>query len=114
MVDVRSIAILVAIIASIGQEEGYYSIKNLSRRNNNPGNLRNTMGFNGVVVDGYAHFATPLDGWEAAVALYEKHRDKGDTLEQFVYMWAPPTENNTEAYISLVEQLSGVKRTEKI
>lgn len=82
-------------------------------RNNNPGNIRSGQRFLGEVgVDsyGFAVFDKPENGIRAiAVDLLTKMERAVDTVREIITRWAPPKENNTEAYIRAVCVALGVK-----
>jgi len=96
----------------------------LAERNNNPGNLR-FIGQPGAVKGegGFAKFATQQEGFLAmanqlksygagtsAAAGYKKLQ----TLEEIISTWAPPNENNTEAYINFISKKTGIGRNQQI
>lgn len=66
---------------AIANMEGYFKPGTLAQRNNNPGNLR-TWGAR-PVVNGYAYFDTPEQGWDALRRQVERNIGRGLTLEQF-------------------------------
>ena len=82
-------------------------------RNNNPLNIRRSkdqwQGMKKTQSDSsFCQFETFEDGWRAAFVLltrtyYHKYR-----LYTIVSKWAPPGENNTEAYIRNVARLTGI------
>lgn len=80
----------------------------LGVRNNNPGNLRQ-WGDMPRDARGYAMFPTPEAGLAAAVKnLRAQQQVHGlNTIESIVSKWAPPSENNTAAYISDVVKRTG-------
>lgn len=86
-------------------------------RNNNPLNIRrNGDHFQGEVVPGsdreFKQFTTMAYGYRAAFVVLGTYLAQGrNTIEKIIRAWAPPTENNTEAYINTVEKRSGVGRT---
>ena len=86
-------------------------------RNNNPLNIRrNGDHFQGEVVPGsdreFKQFSTMAYGYRAAFVVLGTYLAQGrNTIEKIIRAWAPPTENNTEAYIANVEKRSGVGRT---
>ena len=86
-------------------------------RNNNPLNIRrNGDHFQGEVVPGsdreFKQFTTMAYGYRAAFVVLGTYLAQGrNTIEKIIRAWAPPTENNTEAYIANVEKRSGVGRT---
>lgn len=78
-------------------------------RNNNPGNIRDTgAGWQGATgSDGaFVTFDTPEHGIRAiARTLKTYYYDRNiKTIAGMVYRWAPPGENDTEAYIASVAQ----------
>lgn len=87
-------------------------------RNNNPGNLRSSefKGTVGVDDGGYGKFDTPESGLRAMaknlLAQQEKHGL--NTVEGIVTKYAPPSENNTAAYISTVAKAIGVGPADKL
>lgn len=83
-------------------------------RNNNPGNLRDTAtrwrGETGLNDDpAFEEFDTPEDGIRAlALLLVNYQRNLGlRTLRQIISRYAPPNENDTEAYIRAVSTATG-------
>ena len=77
-----------------------------SWRNNNPGNLkygewRNARRDGAIGMDrgGFAIFPDIKTGTEAQYKLIKKWQRENLTLEQFVYKYAPPNENDTKRYI---------------
>ncbi|MCC7579579.1 hypothetical protein H8V75_11650 [Enterobacter roggenkampii] len=84
-------------------------------RNNNPLNLRAT-GNRRRDKDGFAQYFDPDEGWGAArnqLSLYYT-RDKLDTVQGIISKWAPPSENNTKAYIDQVSKSMGVGANDKL
>lgn len=85
-------------------------------RNNNPLNLRfipdPARAWNGQTGNdgGYGIYATPALGVRAASKQLQKdYADKGGTtLGDLITIWAPPTENNTAAYIADVADRTGL------
>lgn len=89
----------------------------LSYRNHNPGNLRKSqfaIGERG----GFAVFENDIIGFMAmAWDIHAKARGNTvtglngeSTIADLIKVWAPPIENDTEAYISHVELLTGMSR----
>jgi hypothetical protein len=79
-------------------------------RNNNPGNLRANryVGSQGVDDDGLAMFDTPQNGTRALGHQLLSYAQRGlRTVNQIISTWAPPSENDTYAYIQdVAAQLS--------
>ena len=91
-------------------------------RNNNPLNIRRSkdqwQGMKKTQSDSsFCQFETFEDGWRAAFVLltrtyYQKYRLY--TIRAIVSKWAPPGENNTEAYIRNVSRLTGISADEPL
>lgn len=85
-------------------------------RNNNPLNIRHNGDlFKGEVRPAtdksFKQFVSMAYGYRAAFVILGSYLARGlNTLEKIVRTWAPPTENNTESYISTVAKRSGVGR----
>lgn len=89
-------------------------------RNNNPGNLDKGSPWQGLVANPdeprFCTFKDPVWGIRAlAVTLityHDKRRAKDgssiDTIREVIERWAPPNENNTDAYINEVSKAVGV------
>jgi hypothetical protein len=86
----------------------------ISQRNNNPGNLRSRSG-------GFQSFSSPEEGLQALKSdltakvsgnspAMKANYGEGytPTLERLLTTYAPPTENNTKAYIDFVSKKSGI------
>lgn len=85
-------------------------------RNNNPLNIRwsavnNWNGQTGQDSGGFAIFDTPENGIRAAAKILDSYQRRGiKTLGKIVTTWAPPIENNVEAYIAHMEKATGKNR----
>lgn len=84
-------------------------------RNNNPGNL-NFVGQSGATLEPgpnarFARFPTPEEGLEALRDQLCRYiyRDGVDTVAGIICKWAPPSENDTTAYIRGVAHSLGVE-----
>lgn len=83
-------------------------------RRNNPGSLR-ASSFASGNVNGYSIFATRQDGWKGLYRQIGLDRNRGLTVEQFIYKFAPPGENRTEAYyLPLILAETGLRRTDRL
>ena len=82
---------------------------NKAQRNNNPLNLRfaKQKDATGKDDDGFAIFPTPQAGWRAAHHQIKLDQKKGLTLKEFIFKFAPPNENDTNAYLEFVEDHLG-------
>ena len=87
-------------------------------RNCNPGNIRRSAvrykGEKSVSTDSaFKQFESIEAGYRAMFVLLHTYRvrDYGHTIAEMIARYAPPIENNTEAYISRVERASKIGRT---
>lgn len=88
-------------------------------RNNNPGNIVRTNGaWEGEVYghDGkFKTFATPEQGIAAVGRNLLSYDSKGlNTVSGIINRWAPPSENNTSQYVSIVSKSLGVSPDAKL
>ena len=96
------------------------SVLPLGIRSHNPGNLRPSQPpWEGELAPderGYCRFDTPENGIRALaknlLAYQRKHNLR--TVARIIARWAPGSENDTEAYIRHVCQLTGYRRDEQI
>jgi hypothetical protein len=82
-------------------------------RNNNPLNIRkNNIEWQGAVGDdgAFVQFDDAVNGIRAAARVLKTYRDKYglNSVAGIISRWAPPNENNTQAYIDSVSQKVGV------
>lgn len=86
-------------------------------RNNNPGNIRiSSAPWQGKIAlntDGsFEQFDTPENGIRAIAKVLQSYHARGiNTIESIIRTWAPPSENNTEAYIASVANSTGLGRS---
>lgn len=102
---------LQGLMDAIAQMEGYNTPGTIAQRNNNPGNLRyapTQSGSESTVSGTYATFATAEDGWNALQSYIETQMAAGVTLRQFIYTYAPPSENNTSDYLNWLVSKVGI------
>ena len=64
----------------------------------------------------FVQFVNPAYGFRAAFVLLRTYRKKYgcDTIRKIIERWAPPNENNTEAYIRHVSEWSGIGADKRI
>jgi hypothetical protein len=92
-------------------------------RNNNPGNLRHSA--NGKLLKPYTGEIRPVQdpdfrrfksmayGYRAMLHQLKAYFNRGlDSIEEIFYVYAPPSENNTEKYISDVVKWTGIPRNQ--
>jgi hypothetical protein len=83
-------------------------------RNNNPGNIRHRDPWMGLATEqpdpSFCTFITPEYGIRAMgkVLVNYQRRYGINTIRGIIHRWAPPVENDTEAYVSHVAEAVGV------
>ena len=90
-------------------------------RNNNPGNIRQSkQRFKGEVVPSkdaaFKQFTDMAHGFRAIMCILRTYMTKYElcNIAKIITRWAPPAENDTQAYISLVTKLMrGERRVER-
>lgn len=88
-------------------------------RNNNPGNIRDDgtawQGKTGIDDKSFVIFDSPVNGIRAMVRVLRSYAKRNlDTINEIISQWAPPSENNTAAYIAHVVDIVGKSAGEKI
>lgn len=94
----------------------------LGVRNQNPGNIEYSpsvkwQGLADPPSDGrFCRFVSPVYGIRAIARVLITYQDKHgiNTVREAINRWAPPTENNTRAYVEHVADLCGVKPGETV
>jgi hypothetical protein len=88
----------------IAQEEGYGIPGAVPTRDNNPGDLRHSPHsfHDPEAPDAIGKIDTPEDGWDDLQRQLELYAQRGLTLRQAIYEFAPPTENDSAAYLRFV------------
>ena len=87
--------------------------------NNNPLNIRfdrknNWRGLSGEN-KGFCVFTSEAYGFRAAYKLITNYISKGhNTIKKILNRWAPPTENDTEAYIKFIEYETLIDRNQTL
>lgn len=84
-------------------------------RNHNPGNIRWGDDWQGLVPQAqrtdksFCQFISPEYGIRAMIVILRNYQRKYGlkTITEIIQRWAPPNENNTQAYISSVAQATG-------
>jgi hypothetical protein len=83
----------------------------LGIRNNNPGNIRRVAGVkwygeDDMQVDpAFVQFTNPIYGIRAIARVMKTYEQRGiNTLREAIDRWAPPNENNSQAYVEAVCQ----------
>ena len=118
---ITALLVLIAQKRTVKNEfKSYLGQANLPRgiRNNNPGNLiQSSIAWKGKIpidknTDGhFEQFENFPFGIRAMIIDVRNDILKGkDTLQKLITAYAPPSENNTEAYIKFMEQRTGLNR----
>ena len=82
-------------------------IDNAKVNSNNFGNLVFANQPNATKDGRFASFKTPYDGFRALIKQLEADMARGDSLEKFIYEYAPPEENDTAKYLNFLEEACG-------
>jgi hypothetical protein len=88
----------------IATEEGFFRSGTLPSRRNNPGDLRHSRHAShvGIGSNDIGEIDSVVDGWADLERQLELDASRGMTLEQAIYSWAPPNENNTAGYLDFI------------
>ena len=88
----------------IATEEGFFKSGTLPNRNNNPGDLRHSphSQHDPNAPNAIGKIDTVEHGWEDLDRQLQKDAARGMTLKEAIYLWAPPTENDTAQYLAFV------------
>jgi hypothetical protein len=114
---------LESLAQAIARQESNYGTAGRAAVNNNPGNLRDYRKPDGswaiwpaLAHDdaGFPRFASMDAGWAALRRDLALKAARGMTLEQIIYAWAPPKENNTAAYLQDVVAWTGLTPAARI
>lgn len=86
----------------IAREEGFFTSGTLPQRNHNPGDLRHSphSSHTADAPEAIGDIDSDTDGWEDLERQLQIDAGRNMTLQQAIYSWAPPSENNTEKYLS--------------
>jgi hypothetical protein len=107
-------ALVSAGFEAAGQAAGWLMSQARGIRNNNPGNIEHSAdAWEGMAADQtdptFVQFTAPEWGIRAMVRIMRTHYNAGQhTVRELITTWAPPTENNTDAYVAAVAQCSGL------
>lgn len=86
------------------KREGFGKAGAVPTRDNNPGDLRHAPGAQHEPgdPDGIGHFETPEEGWEALDRQLRLYANRGLSIAEAVYKFAPETENDSAAYLQFI------------
>ena len=88
----------------IAQREGYGIAGDIPTTHNNPGDLEHAPGETHDTGSPIGEFIDPSAGWAALEGQLQKYADRGLTMQQMTYIYAPPTENDTDGYLDFLCQ----------
>ena|ERR1700733_5040271 len=103
---------MMTVAQAIAREEGWGVAGDIPTRDDNPGDIcdgtfaQHEAGYTGHA-GRFATFDNPQDGMNALRDLLLKDY-RGLTLEQALNKYAPPVENNTNAYLGNVVKFTGL------
>lgn len=91
-------------------------------RNNNPGNIRWGDHWRGLVPQlqqtdkAFCQFVSPEYGIRAMMMILKRYQKQHglNTIAGIIHRWAPPEENDTQAYINSVVTVTGIPAHEQI
>lgn len=88
----------------IAREEGYGIPGTVPTRDNNPGDLRHSPHSFHLPnsPDSIGQIDTPADGWADLERQLQLYADRGLTLQEAIYDFAPPSENNSSQYLNFI------------
>lgn len=97
----------------IAQEEGYGTPGSVPTRDNNPGDLRHSPHsfHTGDAPNGIGLIDSVADGWADLERQLQLFAQRGLTLRQAIYEFAPPEENNSAQYLKFVCDGLGLPET---
>ncbi len=105
------------LLQAIARMEGFYKANSRAARNNNPGNIEAGKFATAHGARGrdrrFACFPDVATGFAAMRALFQSAY-RGLTLAQALTRWAPPKENDTARYITLVCEWTGLNAEDVI
>jgi hypothetical protein len=85
----------------------------------NPGNIRHGDAWRGLTADqpdpAFCQFSAPVYGIRAMAKILLSYQRRGiRTIKGIISAWAPPSENDTDAYSRDVAQRAGIFETDQI
>lgn len=88
---------------AIAKMEGFGLPDALPTRSDNPGDLRHGPGeMHPGDPNAVGDFLTVQDGWDALERQLRIYAERGMTVRQAIYAFAPAVENNSERYLKFV------------
>lgn len=90
---------------AIAREEGFFVEGSMPQRQCNPGDLRHAPGeTHPGNPDAVGCFPDAATGWAALERQLGLYASRGMTVQQAIYEFAPPSENDSAAYLAYVCQ----------
>lgn len=88
----------------ISKQEGFGIPGSVPTRDSNPGDLRHAphASHDGEGPNDIGIETNAVEGWADLERQLQLYADRGLTLAQAIYEFAPPTENNSAAYLNYV------------
>jgi hypothetical protein len=86
----------------IAKEEGFGLPGDIPTTHNNPGDLEHAPGETHNDGTPVGEFPTPAAGWAALENQLQLYASRGLTLAEMVDDYAPPSQNNTTAYLDFL------------
>ena len=86
----------------IAQEEGFYVSGSIPQRQNNPGDLEHSPHSFHTGSDPVGEIDTTENGWADLERQLQLYAQRGLTLREAIYEFAPPIENNSEQYLEFI------------
>jgi hypothetical protein len=109
-------SIVSKLAEAIAHEEGFYVQGSIPQTRNNPGDLRHSPHsfHTGNAPDDIGTIDTAADGWEDLERQLGLYAARGLTVAQAIDEYAPPSENNSAAYLAYVCQYVGCQPTDLV
>lgn len=94
---------------AIAHEEGFFVPGSLPNRDNNPGDLRHSPhSFHTAdAPNAIGQIDNPVDGWDDLELQLKEDAARGWNLQELIYTYAPPTENDSAGYLAYVIEYLG-------
>jgi hypothetical protein len=88
----------------MASEEGFGIMGAIPTTHNNPGDLMHAPGEMHPIdaPNSIGSFATPQEGWNALQNQLQLFANRGLSVQEAVYTYAPPSANNSAAYLQFV------------
>jgi hypothetical protein len=86
----------------IAKQEGFGIAGDIPTTHNNPGDLEHAPGETHNDGTPVGEFPTVAAGWAALENQLQDYANRGLNLSQMVDIYAPPSENNTNAYLDFI------------